>query len=298
MASPAEIAAMRRAIALSAAGIGTTSPNPPVGCVLLDNAGQITGEGYHERKGEPHAEAQALAAAGPLAIGATAVVTLEPCNHQGRTPACRQALIDAGIRRAVVAVLDPTSRGDGGVIELRRAGIDVETGVLADEARVVLGDWLAALTNRRPVITWPYVITRRGIEVLPDDMSEAHLLHLNADAALLPDGTIREAIPGTHGKGILTIADQPLGTRAELAAQAIYDVGVRHLLLLGDHERVRPFLEAGIVDRLIAYMPDDSASGCASPGLPWPLFPSGFVITSAGRANGYVRVDGQPGALC
>lgn len=119
MASPAELAVMRRAIALSAAGLGTTSPNPPVGCVLLDPSGQIIGEGYHERKGEPHAEAQALAAAGPLADGATAVVTLEPCNHQGRTPPCCQALIDAGIRRAVIAVIDPTSRGEGGVAVTR-----------------------------------------------------------------------------------------------------------------------------------------------------------------------------------
>src|SRR5436190_11680425 len=153
MASAAEVAAMRRAIALSAAGLGTTSPNPPVGCVLLDAQGRIVGEGYHERKGEAHAEAQALAAAGPLATGATAVVTLEPCNHQGRTPACRQALIDAGVRRAVIAVTDPTSRGEGGAAALWAAGVDVEVGVLADEASVVLGPWLAALIAQRPLVT-------------------------------------------------------------------------------------------------------------------------------------------------
>ena len=113
MATDAETAAMRRAIALSAAGLGTTSPNPPVGCVLLGPGGEIVGEGFHEREGEAHAEVQALTAAGSLAAGATAVVTLEPCNHQGRTPPCRQALIDAGIRRAVVAGIDPTSRGAG-----------------------------------------------------------------------------------------------------------------------------------------------------------------------------------------
>src|SRR6266516_125868 len=171
MATPAETAAMRRAIALSAAGLGATSPNPPVGCVLLGPSDQIVGEGYHERKGEAHAEAQALAAAGPLAAGATAVVTLEPCNHQGRTPPCRQALIDAGVRRAVVAVIDPTSRGEGGVAELRQAGVDVETGVLAAEAQVILGRWLSALKNRRPVITWPYLITCHGVEPAPSDMS-------------------------------------------------------------------------------------------------------------------------------
>ena len=136
---------MRRAVAVSAAGLGCTSPNPPVGCVLLNAEGRIVGEGYHQRKGEAHAEAQALAAAGTLARGATAVVTLEPCNHQGRTPPCRQALIDAGVRRVVIAVTDPTSRGEGGTAALRSAGIDVETGVLEREARVVLGSWLAAL---------------------------------------------------------------------------------------------------------------------------------------------------------
>jgi pyrimidine deaminase RibD-like protein len=193
MATPAEAAAMRRAIALSAAGLGTTSPNPPVGCVLLDTRGRIVGEGYHVRKGEAHAEAQALAAAGPLATGATAVVTLEPCNHQGRTPACRQALIDAGVRRAVIAVIDPTSRGEGGTAALRQAGVDVETGVLAAEAQVVLGGWLSGITNRRPVITWPYLVGGHGIEALPADTSEARLLRLNADAVLRADGSVRPA---------------------------------------------------------------------------------------------------------
>jgi diaminohydroxyphosphoribosylaminopyrimidine deaminase/5-amino-6-(5-phosphoribosylamino)uracil reductase len=207
MASAAELAAMRRAIALSAAGIGTTSPNPPVGCVLLGPGGRIVGEGYHERKGEAHAEAQALAAAGPLAAGATAVVTLEPCNHQGRTPPCRQALIDAGVKRAVIAVIDPTSRGDGGVSVLRQAGVDVETGVLAAEAQVVLGDWLAGLRNRRPVVTWPYLLTGYGVEQLRADTSEARQLRLNTDAVLAADGTVREAVPGSHGKGILALGN-------------------------------------------------------------------------------------------
>ncbi|MGH4022287.1 MAG: bifunctional diaminohydroxyphosphoribosylaminopyrimidine deaminase/5-amino-6-(5-phosphoribosylamino)uracil reductase RibD [Pseudonocardiaceae bacterium] len=98
---------MRRAIVLSAFGLGTTSSNPPVGCVILDSKEQIVGEGYHERKGEPHAETQALAAAGERARGGTAVVTLEPCNHHGRTPPCRQALIDSGISRAVISIIDP-----------------------------------------------------------------------------------------------------------------------------------------------------------------------------------------------
>jgi diaminohydroxyphosphoribosylaminopyrimidine deaminase/5-amino-6-(5-phosphoribosylamino)uracil reductase len=297
MATPAEAAAMRRAIALSAAGLGTTSPNPPVGCVLLDAQGRIVGEGYHERKGEAHAEAQALAAAGPLATGATAVVTLEPCNHQGRTPACRQALIDAGVRRAVIAVIDPTSRGEGGVAALRQAGVDVETGVLASEAQVVLGGWLSGIRNRRPVITWPYLVGGHGIEALPADTSEARLLRLNADAVLRADGSVREAVPGSHGSGILTIKDQPPGTGVAKAAMSLYDSGIRHLLLDCGHEAAAPFLASGLVDLVRAYLPRGSASGRPSAGLPWPLLPPGFVITGAVRTEGFVRVDAQPDTL-
>ena len=298
MATDAETAAMRRAIALSAAGLGTTSPNPPVGCVLLGPGGEIVGEGFHERKGEAHAEVQALTAAGSLAAGATAVVTLEPCNHQGRTPPCRQALIDAGIRRAVVAGIDPTSRGAGGVAELRRAGVDVETGVLDAEARIVLGGWLAALRTRRPVITWPYVAGDRGIEALPWDASETLALRLSADAALRADGTVREALPGRHGAGILDLKDQPPGRGAGEAAASLYDSGVRYLLLDGDLDVAGPFLAAGLLDLVAAYLPQQSASRRPSPDLPWPLLPGGFVITSTARTESFVRVDGRPEALC
>ena len=296
MASDAEVAAMRRAIALSAAGLGTTSPNPPVGCVLLDPDDRIAGEGYHERKGEPHAEAQALAAAGPLAVGATAVVTLEPCNHQGRTPPGRQALIDAGVRRAVVAVLDPTSRGQGGVAELRRAGVDVETGVLADEARIVLGDWLAGLHDRRPVITWPYLITAQGVTALPADSSEAWQLRRNADAVLGAGGIVREAIPDSHGKAILAL-DQVGGVIAAEAASTLYGGGVRRLLLEGGLDTAMPFLDSGLVDHVVAYLPHGNASRRPSAELPWPLLPPGFVITGAVRVASFVRVDGEPDSL-
>ncbi|WP_438493832.1 bifunctional diaminohydroxyphosphoribosylaminopyrimidine deaminase/5-amino-6-(5-phosphoribosylamino)uracil reductase RibD [Streptomyces asiaticus] len=130
MATPNELTAMRRAIAISAQGLGTTSPNPPVGCVILDRDGVPVGEGCHLRKGDHHAEVNALTAAGERAEGGTAVVTLEPCNHQGRTPPCRQALIDAKVSRVLMAVMDPTSRGEGGAAVLEQAGIEVERGVL------------------------------------------------------------------------------------------------------------------------------------------------------------------------
>ncbi len=285
---------MRRAIALAAGGLGTTSPNPPVGCVLLGPGNQIVGEGYHERKGEAHAEAQALAAARPLAVGATAVVTLEPCNHQGRTPPCRQGLIDAGIRRAVIAVIDPTSRGQGGVAQFRQAGVEVETGVLAAEARLVLGDWLAGLENCRPVITWPYLITARGVEALPADTGEARLLHLNADAVLSADGSVREAIPDSHGKATLALKDNPPGTSAAEAAAALYNGGVRRLLLEGGHDAAMPFLASGLVDRVVAYLPHGGSSRRPAAELPWPLLPPGFAITGAVRTERRIRIDAYP----
>jgi diaminohydroxyphosphoribosylaminopyrimidine deaminase/5-amino-6-(5-phosphoribosylamino)uracil reductase len=151
-----EADAMRRAIALSALGLGSTSPNPPVGCVILDRAGRPVGEGFHRRKGEAHAEVNALDSAGDRARGGTAVVTLEPCNHHGRTPPCHRALLDAGIARVLVAVIDPTSRGQGGVTRLRDAGVDVEVGVLADEALLVLGPWMGALRSGRPHVLWAF----------------------------------------------------------------------------------------------------------------------------------------------
>jgi diaminohydroxyphosphoribosylaminopyrimidine deaminase / 5-amino-6-(5-phosphoribosylamino)uracil reductase len=294
MAAVAELAAMQRAIALSAAGLGTTSPNPPVGCVLLGVDGGLIADGYHERKGEPHAEAQAVAAAGDLAAGATAVVTLEPCNHHGRTPPCRQVLIDAGVRRVVIALMDPTSRGDGGAAELRRAGIEVETGVLADEARIVLGGWLDALKSRRPFITWPYIVTQHAVVGLAARSAAEQELRLNYDAVLGADGAVREAVPYSHGKGILTLNDPETGAGAVAVAARLYDEGVRRLLLAGALDVAGPFLDAGLVDRVLVYLPSAAPSRPGSDGLPWPLLPPGFTVTEADRIEGFVRVEGRP----
>jgi diaminohydroxyphosphoribosylaminopyrimidine deaminase/5-amino-6-(5-phosphoribosylamino)uracil reductase len=291
MAAPEELAAMRRAIALSAGGLGTTSPNPPVGCVVLDARGRIAGEGYHERKGEAHAEVQALAAAGTGAEGGTAVVTLEPCNHHGRTPPCRQALIDARVSRVVIAVIDPTSRGEGGAAALRAAGITVETDVLHDEALAVLGPWLTALRTHRPEITWPYLITSGGIEALPGGTPEAQFLRRNADAVLLADGTVTEAIPDAHGAGILKLADIPPGTDPLTAAGSLYEGGVRRLLLLGGHNVAAPFIAVGILDRVLAYTPEGSASRRPAAIPPWPEIPPGFEIIAAATIDGLVRIE-------
>ena len=293
MAAPAELDAMRRAIALSAAGLGATSPNPPVGCVIVGAGGTIAGEGYHQRKGEGHAETRALAAAGERARGATAVVTLEPCNHHGRTPACRQALLDAGVSRVVIALMEPTSRAQGGAAALRAAGVDVETGVLAGEARLVVGPWLAALALGRPVISWAYLLSGEGIAELPHDSPDAGFLRLNADAVLHADGRVEEAVPGSHGAGILELGGRPPGMGAGQLAARLHASGVRLLLLQGALDVAGPFLGAGLIDRVVAYLAPASSSVRPAAPRPWGLLPPGFGITEISRVSGFVRVTGR-----
>ncbi|MGQ0718652.1 MAG: bifunctional diaminohydroxyphosphoribosylaminopyrimidine deaminase/5-amino-6-(5-phosphoribosylamino)uracil reductase RibD [Pseudonocardiales bacterium] len=261
MASALERDAMRRAIVLSAFGLGTTSPNPPVGCVILDTNGQIVGEGYHERKGEPHAETQALAAAGERARDGSAVVTLEPCNHYGRTPPCCQALIEAGIARVIISIIDPTSRGEGGAAALRSAGVDVEVCVLDDEARLVLGPWLAALEHKRPFVTLGYTVDGDGLlGGLPTaDRSSAHEavmdaldLRFNHDAVLLASGRIEEGVPGGHGRGVFKVVPESPEEASELLT-SLANGGVRSLLVDGASP-LADSLEAGWVDQAVAYI--------------------------------------------
>src|SRR5262245_55090204 len=132
--SAADAEFMARAFELALKGLYTTDPNPRVGCLLVKD-GQVVGEGWHARAGEPHAEANAIAMAGAAARGATAYVTLEPCNHHGRTPPCSHALIDAGIARVVYTIDDPNPEVAGqGAAHLRAQGITVESGLMTDVA--------------------------------------------------------------------------------------------------------------------------------------------------------------------
>lgn len=178
--SAAELDAMHRAVGLAARGAGRVLPNPVVGCVLLTPDGEAVGEGYHERPGGPHAEVAALAAAGSSAQGTTAVVTLEPCAHTGRTGPCTQALIEAGVRRVVAAVRDPWGPAAGGLEVLRGAGIDVvdlaSSGADADAAAVAAAEdvnrvWLGAVRRRRPFVTWKAGMTIDGRVAAPDGSS-------------------------------------------------------------------------------------------------------------------------------
>ena len=150
---------MARALELAARGLYTTDPNPRVGCVLV-RGGEVIGEGWHERAGEPHAEILALRAAGGEVRGATAYVTLEPCSHTGRTPPCADALIDAGIGRVVCAVSDPNPKVAGdGIKRLEAAGIDVAVGTLAAASRALNPGFFSRFERRRPFIRLKLAMT-------------------------------------------------------------------------------------------------------------------------------------------
>jgi diaminohydroxyphosphoribosylaminopyrimidine deaminase/5-amino-6-(5-phosphoribosylamino)uracil reductase len=192
--------AMRRALELAASPGVPLGPNPRVGCVLLAPDGSEIAEGFHRGAGTPHAEAAALAEAGESARGATAVVTLEPCNHTGRTGPCAQALIDAGVARVVFAQPDPNPVAAGGAEALRAAGIAVEMGLLEREARQVNRAWTFALEHGRPFVTWKFAATLDGRSAAADGTSrwvsskaarvDTHRLRAQCDVMMVGAGTV------------------------------------------------------------------------------------------------------------
>lgn len=162
MATVTPEAFMARALTLARRGLYTTDPNPRVGCVLVKRR-QVVGEGYHVRAGEPHAEIHALSDAGDAAKGSTAYVTLEPCAHHGRTGPCAQALIDAGVKKVVAAMQDPHAAVAGkGFAMLREAGIEVECGLLEDEARALNPGFLSRMTRGRPFVRMKMAMSLDG----------------------------------------------------------------------------------------------------------------------------------------
>ncbi len=153
---------MQRALELAARGQGHVEPNPMVGCVIVRGA-EIIGEGWHGRFGGPHAEIEALNLAGTRAAGATMIVTLEPCSHQGKTPPCTKAIIEAGLARVVVAQRDPFPEVAGsGIAQLEAAGIDVEVGLLETDARALNAPYLKLLETGRPWIIAKWAMTLDG----------------------------------------------------------------------------------------------------------------------------------------
>ncbi|MCK5275514.1 MAG: bifunctional diaminohydroxyphosphoribosylaminopyrimidine deaminase/5-amino-6-(5-phosphoribosylamino)uracil reductase RibD, partial [Alphaproteobacteria bacterium] len=154
---------MRAALALAGRGLGRVWPNPAVGCVLVDRDGRVTGRGWTQPGGRPHAETEALARAGGAAKGATAYVTLEPCVHHGQTPPCADALIEAGVARVIAATEDPDPRVKGGGLgRLRDAGIAVEAGLLREEAELLNAGYLMRQREGRPVVTLKLATTLDG----------------------------------------------------------------------------------------------------------------------------------------
>jgi diaminohydroxyphosphoribosylaminopyrimidine deaminase/5-amino-6-(5-phosphoribosylamino)uracil reductase len=153
---------MQRALTLAKKGLGKTSPNPAVGCVIVKN-GAIIGEGWHKQAGGPHAEVHALAMAGAAAKGAAVYVTLEPCSHFGKTPPCSEALIRAGVSRVVAGMRDPNPQVDGGgLLALQQAGIETCCGVLEEKCRAINRPFIKFMTTGRPYVTYKCAMTLDG----------------------------------------------------------------------------------------------------------------------------------------
>jgi diaminohydroxyphosphoribosylaminopyrimidine deaminase/5-amino-6-(5-phosphoribosylamino)uracil reductase len=196
---------MDLALELASLRKGLTHPNPTVGCVVVKD-GLVVGQGYHERAGMPHAEVVALQRAGDKARGSTLYVTLEPCTHYGRTPPCTDAIVSAGVKRVVIAVLDSNPLVSGmGAERLRRAGIDVKVGVMEEKARRLNEDFFTYVTQKRPYITLKLaqsldgcIATKRGDSkwiTSREARSLAHKLRAESTAVLVGVNTILKDDP-------------------------------------------------------------------------------------------------------
>lgn len=190
---------MAAALGLARRGLGSVWPNPSVGCVLV-NQGRVVGRGRTAMGGRPHAETEALAQAGDRAHGATAFVTLEPCSHHGKTPPCAEALVIAGVSRVVAATEDPDPRVSGrGLARLREAGIEVETGVMREEADEIIAGFRCRIEQGRPLVTMKVAATLDGRTAThrgesqwitgEDARARGHLLRAQSDAIMIGSGT-------------------------------------------------------------------------------------------------------------
>jgi diaminohydroxyphosphoribosylaminopyrimidine deaminase/5-amino-6-(5-phosphoribosylamino)uracil reductase len=284
---------MRRAISLSEAARGTTSPNPSVGAVILDEHGRLVGEGVTQPPGGPHAEIMALRQAGARARGGIAFVTLEPCAHHGRTPPCADALVKAGVAGVRFAVSDPNPVASGGGEILRAAGVDARPGLLVGEVeRGPLRAWLHFTRTGRPHVTWKYASTLDGRVAAadgtsrwissPESRAEVHSIRAGLDAimvgsgtvladdpaltARLPDGTLarRQPLRVVVGTGEIPATARVLDDSAETVRVRSHDPdevlallagrGVVDVLLEGGPRLAGAFVEARRVDRILAYL--------------------------------------------
>lgn len=292
MAQAVEREAMLRAMALAGSIDIPDGPNPRVGCVIVDDAGRTVGEGVHRGAGSPHAEVDALAQAGAAARGATAIVTLEPCNHTGRTGPCSEALIAAGVARVVYAQADPHAIAAGGAERLRTAGVDVEGGLLAQDAASLNEAWTHAVTTGRPFVTWKVAATLDGRVAAADGTSrwitgeaaraEVHMWRRRCDAIAVGTGTVLADDPHLTARDaqgelaghqplrvVVGMSDIPADARVQDASapllhlrtrdpvevlSALASLEVRHLLLEGGPRLGASFLAAGLVDEVVWYV--------------------------------------------
>jgi len=263
-------AAMRRALELSARG-PVTGGNPQVGCVLLDDTGRIVAEGWHRGAGTPHAEVDALSHLTD-ARGLTAVVSLEPCNHTGRTGPCSEALIAAGVARVVYAVSDPGHESSGGAERLRAAGVEVLPGVRAEEANDLLHVWLTAVARRRPWVTVKWAATLDGRAAASDGTSQwitgtaarqrVHEQRAASDAILVGTGTVLADDPSLTARGDagellhhqplpVVVGERPVPVDAALRRHpaGLFETGTRDLervlAELNDRAIRRAYVEGG-----------------------------------------------------
>jgi diaminohydroxyphosphoribosylaminopyrimidine deaminase/5-amino-6-(5-phosphoribosylamino)uracil reductase len=286
-----DVALMRRAIELAARGpLG--DPNPRVGAVIVDPGGVVVGEGFHQGAGTPHAEVMALRQAGPAARAGTAVVTLEPCAHTGRTGPCTQALIEAGVARVVFAQCDPTPSARGGQTLLEAAGVRTTAGVLGQESAVLNDAWTFSFVHGRPKVTWKFAATLDGRSAAADGSSrwitgplargDVHQLRAQCDAILVGTGTVIVDDPALSVRGsdgsttgrqplrvVMGLRPIPQGARMRdlsgpvlqlathdpaKALKTLHEQEIHHVWLEGGPTVAAAFLGAGLVDEVVAYL--------------------------------------------
>ncbi|MEV7214217.1 bifunctional diaminohydroxyphosphoribosylaminopyrimidine deaminase/5-amino-6-(5-phosphoribosylamino)uracil reductase RibD, partial [Kitasatospora cineracea] len=306
---------MRRAVELAAGRLGLTGANPTVGCVVLDDRLRVVGEGSHRHDGEPHAEVVALAAAGTRACGGTAVVTLEPCSHTGRTGPCTEALRAAGVARVVYAVADPTPRAGGGAAVLAAAGIATEGGLLAAEAARANRYWLTNATRLRPWVTWKFGATLDGRIAAADGSSrwitsaaaraDAHLLRARHGAVLVGAGTVRTDDPhlgvrhGVAGPAPVRVVVATDPSRLPATAR-VFDGSARTLLAVPARfaRAAAPpgaeLLPIGPPDAPSADLPDDASTGPDSGQADGQVDPRALLSALLGLGIRSVLVEGGP----
>jgi len=290
---------LERARELAEHGRGTTHPNPVVGAVVVAGD-EVVGEGWHERKGGPHAEVVALEAAGARARGATVYVTLEPCAHHGTTPPCVDALLAAGVAHVIAGQRDPHPEHGGGLDRLAENGVGVELaeGDLAFRCRQQIEEWRNWISTGRPFVTYKVAITLDGRVRVPgarwvtgeDSRRLVHVLRAQSDAVAVGMGTVRWDNPRLDARDVPVVRQPrriafgrgPLPDDSELELhpgplreelEQLAAEGVQSLLLEGGPTLAAAFLEAGLVDKLLVFTaPRISGDGPGMlEGLPRPL---------------------------